>query len=285
MANFPIIETHTHNYFPAWENPETMFQRARDAGVITQIQIGCDEQSSRAALDLANKNDDFYATVGLHPTDVKLVGNLDSNYRIAKSPYIPVAQTVEELFQIFDRWILENPKKVIGIGECGFDFYHDSREESFVAQQDVFLRHVELAKKCDLPLVIHTRDAKGEVIEFFKQYIVGKGLRGVVHCFSEDLETARFFTEEAGFYLGIGGIVTYKKSDILRDVVRKIPLEKLLTETDSPFLPPQEFRKKNSTNESAALVEVVEKIAEVREEDVSVVADQLVENAKHLFRI
>ncbi len=285
MANFPIIETHTHNYFPAWENPAAMFQRARDAGVVAQIQIGCDERASRAAIELSQKNNDFYATVGLHPTDVKRIGNPDPSHRIAGSSYVPVAQTAEELFDLFDIWISENPKKVVGIGECGFDFYHDSREVALESQKDVFLRHLELAKKYDLPLIIHTRDAIEETVSFFKQYIVGTGVRGVVHCFSEDRETARFFTEEAGFYLGIGGIVTYKKSDILRDVVQHISLEMLLTETDSPFLPPQEFRKKNSTNEPASLVEVVEKIAEARGEDVSGVADQLVENAKRLFRI
>jgi TatD DNase family protein len=285
MANFPIIETHTHNYFPAWENPVAMFQRARDAGVVAQIQIGCDERASHAAIELAKKNKDFYATVGLHPTDVKRIGNPDPSHRIAGSMYISVAQTAEELFDLFDTWISENPKKVVGIGECGFDFYHDSRGDSFEAQKDIFLRHLELAKKHDLPLIIHTREALEETISFFKQYIVGTGVRGVVHCFSEDVETARFFTEEAGFYLGIGGIVTYKKSDILRNVVREIPLKYLLTETDAPFLPPQEFRKKNSINESASLVEVVEKIAEVRGENVETVAEQLVENAKNLFRI
>jgi TatD DNase family protein len=285
MANFSIIDTHTHNYFSAWEDTDALFQRSADAGVIAQVQIGADEQASFSAIELAKKYPNCYATVGIHPTDVKFIGNPDSEFRSKTCSYTPVAQNIEELFAIFDQWILENKNQVVGIGECGFDFYHDSRETAFSLQEDAFLRHIELAQKHDLPLVIHTREAKEEVIEFFKQHIVGKGIRGVVHCFSEDLEAARFFTEEAGFFLGIGGIVTYKKSDILRDVVKHIPLEMLVTETDSPFLPPQEFRKKNSTNESAALVEVVEKIAEVRGEAVSAVADQLVENAKQLFRI
>lgn len=285
MANFSIIDTHTHNYFSAWENTDALFQRAEDAGVIAQVQIGADEQASFAAIDLAKRYKNCYATVGVHPTDVKLIGNPDPEFRSKTCIYEPVSKNVEELFVLFDRWISENKKQVVGIGECGFDFYHDERESAFLSQEDAFLRHVELAKKHDLPLVIHTRNALEDTISFFKKHIVGTGIRGVVHCFSEDMAAARFFTEEAGFYLGIGGIVTYKKSEVLRDVVKEIPLKMLVTETDSPFLPPHEFRKKNSTNESAALVEIVEKIAEARDEDVEVVAEQLVENAKMLFRI
>ena len=285
MANFSIIDTHTHNYFSAWEDTDALFQRAEDAGVVAQVQIGADEQASFSAIELAKRYTNCYATVGIHPTDVKLLGNPDLEFRSKTCIYEPVAKNLDDLFKLFDKWILENKKRVVGIGECGFDFYHDSREKAFGAQLEAFLRHVELAKKHDLPLIIHTRDAREDTISFFKKHIVGTGVRGVVHCFSEDLEVARFFTQEAGFYLGIGGIVTYKKSDVLRDVVREIPLECFVTETDSPFLPPHEFRKKNSTNESAALVEVVEKIAEVRGEAVDFVAERLVENAQRLFLI
>ncbi len=285
MANFPIIDTHTHGYFPGWEDRESMFERARDVGVVAQIQIGCDERASQAAIALAQKNEDFYATVGLHPTDVKHLGNPHPEHRIPGSTYEPIAKTADELFALFDTWIIENKGKIVGTGECGFDWHHDSREEAFATQTDIFIRHVELAKKHDLPLIIHTRDATEDMISFFKKHIVGTGVRGVVHCFSEDMKAAKFFTEEATFLLGIGGIITYKKSDILRDVVRDIPLGKLITETDAPFLPPQEFRKKNSTNEPAFLTEVVEKIAGVRGESVDQVAEQLVENAKNLFRI
>lgn len=194
-----------------------------------------------------------------------------------------MASTAEELFALYDKWIGENRGAVVGLGECGFDWYHDSREELYEAQYDVLMRHVELAKKYELPLVIHTRDAKEDMVEFFRHNIIGTGIRGVIHCYSEDLAAAKFFTEECGFYLGIGGIVTYKKSDELREVVREIDLKYLVTETDAPFLTPFEFRKGYATNEPAALTEVVEKIAEVRGEDVRDVAERLVENAQTLF--
>ncbi len=285
MASFSIIDTHTHGYFPGQKNPEAAFDRARKAGVMAQIHIGCDEQASFAALELAQKNKDFYSTVGLHPSDVFLVGKPDPKREPLHTSYVPQAQTTDELFGLFDTWIMENPGKIVGVGECGFDFYHDDREKAFKAQEDVFLRHLKLAQKHNLPLIIHTRNAIDDMIEFFKKHILGAEVCGVVHCFSEDMASARFFTEEAGFYLGIGGIVTYKNADVLRDVVRNIPLEKLITETDAPFLPPQEFRKKNLINEPAALVEIVEKIAEVRGEPVEQVAEQLVRNAQNLYRI
>lgn len=285
MANFSIIDTHTHGYFPGWNNREMMFERARQAGVMAQIQIGCDERSTYRAIELAQQNGDFYASVGVHPNDVKYVGNPNPEYRIPDSTYEPVAKTPEELFELFDKWIEENKENVVGVGECGFDFYHDAKDEYFEAQEEVFLKHVELAKKHDLPLIVHTRNATEETIEFFKKHIVGTGLRGVVHCFSEDLAAAKFFTEEAGFLLGIGGIVTYKKSDELREVVREIGLKYLVTETDAPFLTPQEWRKGNSINEPAALVEVVKMIAEVREEDTEKVAKALVKNGVNLFKL
>ena len=283
MANFSIVDTHTHGYFPGWNDREAMFDRARKAGVVAQIQIGCDEKSTHKAIEMARENNDFFATVGVHPNDVKHIGNPHPEHRIPESTYVPICDTVEELFALYDQWIKENRNLIVGLGECGFDWYHDSREELYDAQLDVLLRHLELAKKYDLPLVIHTRDAKEDIIKFFREHILGTDVRGVIHCYSEDLETARFFTEECGFMLGIGGIVTYKKSDELREVVKEIDLKYLITETDAPFLTPFEFRKNCSVNESAALVEVVEKIAEVRGEDVNDVAVQLVENAKRVF--
>ncbi len=284
MANFSIIDTHTHNYFSSWEDVDALFARGVEAGVIAQVQIGADEAASYAAIELAKKYPNCYATVGVHPTDVKLIGNPDPEFRSKTLNYEPVAQNQEELFALLEKWIEGNPGRVVGVGECGYDWHHDLREEMFAAQNEAFRRHIELAKKYDLPIVVHTRNAIEDTIEFFKKHIVGQGIRGVVHCFSEELVAAKFFTEEAGFYLGIGGIVTYKKSDVLRDVVREIDLKYLVTETDSPFLPPQNWRKKNSVNESASLVEVVEMIADVKGMGVQEVAAQLVENGRALYR-
>lgn len=279
-----IIDTHTHGYFGAYTDVPAMLQRARDAGVVAQIQIGCDERATHAAIQLANEHADCWATVGLHPTDVKLLGTKHEEFRLADgNDYRPVAQDADALFELFETWISEHPERIVGVGECGFDFYHDKKSDHFAAQADVFRRHCELARRHDLPVVLHIRNAADAFVEFWREH--GTGLRGVLHCFSGEAELGRIATEEFGLRLGIGGILTYKKSDELRETVAATPLEFLVTETDAPFLPPQHFRKKNPTNEPAALPEVVEMIAELHEQPVETVSERLVDNARKLFGI
>lgn len=284
MSNFPIIDTHTHGYFGAYDDVPAMLQRARDAGVVAQVQIGCDERASHAAIKLAEQHADCWATVGLHPTDVKLFGEPHEEFRLAAgNDYQPVTRDADELFLLFEKWIGECPDRIVGVGECGFDFYHDEKSEMFEQQRDIFRRHCELARRHDLPVVLHIRDAVDEFVEFWREH--GTGLRGVLHCFSGEVELGRIATEEFGLRLGIGGILTYKKSHEMRETVARTPLEFLITETDAPFLPPQNFRKKNPTNEPAALPEVVELIAELHGQPIEVVAAQLVDNARKLFGI
>ncbi len=281
-----IIDTHTHSYFSQFDDDQTeMIERCRTAGVVKQIQIGCDEISTLAALELTQKNDDFLCTVGLHPCDVLNVGKPAAHRVAGFENHEPHAKNIDELLELFGEIIEKNPDKIVGIGETGFDRYHDGSEEIFEAQKRSFLGHLELAKKYDLPLVIHTRSATSELLDFFEKNVVGKNFRGVVHCFSENLETAKIFTEKYGFLLGIGGIITYPKSDELRNVVKKIPLEFLVTETDAPFLPPKNWRNKNSRNEPTSLPEVIDAIAEIKKMRSEEVADQLVKNAENLFNI
>ncbi|MBT3348817.1 TatD family hydrolase [bacterium] len=279
-----IIDTHTHGYFSQFDDDrEKMFARCRAAGVRKQIQIGCDEVSTLAALALARKNDDFFSTVGLHPCDVLNVGK-PAQYRVAGfENFEPRAKNIDELLEIFENLIEKNHDKIVGIGETGFDRFHDGSEAIFEMQKKSFLGHLKLAEKHDLPLVIHTRSATTELLDFFEKNVAGKNVRGVVHCFSENLETAKIFTEKYGFSLGIGGIVTFLKSDELQKVVREIPLEFLVTETDAPFLPPKNWRKKNSRNEPTALPEIVDKIAELKNQRSDDVAAQLMRNAEQLF--
>lgn len=285
MSNFPIIDTHTHGYFGAYDDVPAMLQRARDVGVVAQIQIGCDERASCAAMRLATEHSDCFATVGLHPTDVRTLGSPDAEeHRLAAGDdYQSVARDADQLFELFEKWIAENPNEIVGIGECGFDFYHDERSEMYDRQRDILLRHCTLARRHDLPVVLHVRDAIDDFIEFWREH--GTGLRGVLHCFSGEAELAQIATEEFGLMLGVGGILTYKKSEEMRETVAATPLEFLITETDAPFLPPQNWRKRNSTNEPAALPEVVELIAELHGRPVEAVAERLVDNARKLFGI
>ncbi|MCF7846755.1 MAG: TatD family hydrolase [Candidatus Gracilibacteria bacterium] len=286
MPNFSIIDTHTHNYFSQFDRDrDAMIERARKAGVVKQIQIGCDEISTLAALKLAQENDDFWCTVGLHPCDVLRVGKPVQHRVKGFETYQPKARSVDELLELFSELIEKNREQIVGIGETGFDRYHDGSEELFAAQQASFLGHVKLAEKYNLPLVIHTREATDELLDFFETHIAGKSVRGVVHCFSEDVATAHIFTKKYNFRLGIGGILTYPKSETLRKVVEAVPLEFLLTETDAPFLPPKRWRDREKRNEPTALPEVIDTIAEIKGRDSNEVAKILVQNAEQLFGI
>lgn len=289
-----IIDTHTHGYFSSFdENRKEMFERARQAGVVAQIQIGCDEVSSLAAVKLAQENDDFFATIGVHPTDVKNIGK-DIEYRSKGfEDYQPTVKNISDLEVFLSNLIEQNSAKIVGIGECGFDFYHDECEEFYDSQKEALFMQFRLAEKYNLPLVIHSRDANEELMDFFEKQVrtlrssnLGfSKIRGVIHCFSGTLEMAKFFTEKYGFYLGIGGIITYNKSTELREIITQIPAKFLLTETDAPFLPPHNWRKKNSINEPASLPEIVAKIAEIKGLEAEEMAKILEQNARDLFGI
>jgi TatD DNase family protein len=289
-----IIDTHTHDYFSAFdEDREEMIQRCREAGIVAKIQIGCDEVSSLAAVKLAQENDNFFATVGIHPTDIKNIGKELSFRTKGFENYVSEVENLDDLMNFFENLILKSRKKIVGIGECGFDFYHDRKEDFYEIQKEALLKQFQLAEKFNLPLIIHTRDADQELMSFFEKQVRTLGspnlrfsrIRGVIHCFSGTLEMAKLFTEKYGFYLGIGGIITYNKSTELREIVEQISAKFLIVETDSPFLPPHQWRKKNSRNESTSLSEIVAKIAEVKNLEVPEMAKILEKNSRDLFRI
>jgi TatD DNase family protein len=287
-----IIDTHPHGYFSAYDKDQlAMFERSRNAGVCKQIQIGCDEVSSLAAVKLAKENEDFFATVGIHPTDIKNIGKKLSFRTKGFEDYVSTIKNIDDLILFFEKLIKQNSAKIKAIGECGFDFYHDKKDDFYDIQKDALIKQFRLAEKFNLPLVIHTRDANKELIDFFTEYKSHlclnsmESLKGVIHCFSGTLEMAKIFTEKHGFYLGIGGIITYNKSTELREIVAQIPAKFLITETDSPFLPPHQWRKKESRNEPTCLPEIIEKIAEVKNIPIEEMAEILEKNARDLFNI
>lgn len=282
-----IADTHTHLNFSSFdEDRDDVIARCRKAGVALQVQIGCDELSSLSALALAKKHDDFYCTVGLHPCDVLTCFKEEKIFRCKGfEKYKLKAKNYDELFYLFDTLLQENPKKIVGLGETGFDLYHDNSEEIFKAQTDVFVRHIELAKKYDKTLVIHGRNSKLQMMDFFTKNITPGSVRGVIHCFSEDETYGRFFTEKYGFLLGIGGVLTYPNAGKIREAVKRIPLEFLVTETDAPFLVPQSRRKTEKRNESSFLPEVINLIAELKQMDSEKCAAVLFENAQKVLSI
>ena len=257
-----LLDSHTHIDMREFDDDrELVLQRARESGVAAVIDIGIDIASSEAAIALAEKHSDVFASVGIHPHDASKVTDVDVN-------------RLEEL--------AKHPR-VVAVGETGLDFYRNrSSKES---QVEAFKRHLELASKAGLPVVIHSRNANDEVFEILRAWVAEmKGARrpvGVLHCFSGDAALGRKYID-MGFLLSFAGPVTYPKS-AAAGVAKEIPLDKMLIETDCPFLAPQAHRGKR--NEPSYVSYVATKIAEVKGISYESVADVTAANAIRLFRL
>jgi TatD DNase family protein len=251
-----MIDTHCHLYSNEFEaDIDTVMQRAAVAGVDKFYLPGIDSESIDAMLALEERYPGkCIAMMGLHPCYVK------ANYR-------------EEL-EIVSDWL--SKRKFAAVGEIGLDYYWD---KTFGAEQVLaFKTQMEWSIQYDLPIVIHTRNATQETVELVKQY-APRGLRGIFHCFGGSYETAQEIIR-AGFYLGIGGVITYKKAG-LAEVLEKIDLQHLVLETDAPYLTPVPFRGKR--NESSYLAYIAAKLAEVKNCSVEEVDAITTANAKKIF--
>jgi len=251
-----LIDTHCHLDFPEFDiDREEVIKRSRLSGVEAIINIGSSITGSERSVDLAAKYDMIYAAVGIHPHEAD--GFDDKALKILKD--------------------LVRQPKVVAIGEIGLDYYKDysSRDN----QRKMFTALVSLSKECKLPLVIHNRNAKEEVLRILKE---GSPLSGVVHCFSGD---APFLAEclDLGFHVSFTCNITYKKADDLRELVKKVPLDRLLLETDAPFLPPQEFRGRR--NEPLYVEQLARQIGDLRNMALEDIANITTSNAKRLFNL
>ena len=256
-----IIDSHAHLEFPQFdEDRDAMLARARAAGVETLLAIGSGTGPDRldAAIPFAEQHSWIYATVGIHPHEAKLA--------------------TEEHFARLDE--LARHPRVIAWGEIGLDYYYDHSPRE--VQQQVFRRQLEQARAAKLPVVIHCRDAWADCIAILEQNWRSSGLGGIFHCFTGASEDARRGLE-MGFFVSFAGNVTYPKMQQLRDVAREIPLDRLLTETDAPFLPPQGRRGKR--NEPAFVVEVAQALANVRDLPAEEIAAQTAANFRRFFRL
>jgi TatD DNase family protein len=260
QSSLGLIDSHAHIQGKEYAGEaEAVIQRAREAGVEQIIVVGGagDMSSNTAAVALADAYPNLYATVGMHPHDAKQVGE-------------------DELQQLEK---LAAHLKVIAVGETGLDYYynHSPRE----VQRQVFSQFIRLAGETKLPLVVHERDAAKEAAELLRED--GKGnVLGVIHCFTGDYDAARTYLD-LGFYLSFTGIITFKNAESLREVVRKIPLEEIFVETDSPYLTPVPHRGRR--NEPAYVRFVAETIAKVKGVELAEVARVTSANVKKLFRI
>ncbi len=255
-----LIDSHAHIQGKEYVGETTaVIQRAGEAGVEKIVVVGGagDMSSNSAAVALAESWANLYATVGTHPHDAKDVGE-------------------EELQEL--KKLAAHPK-VIAVGETGLDYYynHSSRE----VQRRVFAQFIRLAGETELPLVVHERDAASEAVELLRNEGAGK-IRGVIHCFTGDYEAARDYLD-LGFYLSFTGIITFKNAEPLRQVVSKVPLDRMFVETDSPYLTPVPHRGKR--NEPAYVRLVAETVARVKSISLEEVAHTTTGNVQQLFRI
>lgn len=252
-------DTHAHlddEQFDA--NRDEVVERAAAAGVVTMVTVGTTLASSQTCVRLAQQYRGVFAAIGIQPNYAKqaAAGDWDGIVRLAREPL------------------------VVALGETGLDRYWDFTP--FDVQQDYFDRHLQLAQERDLPLVIHMRDCAKEMLAMLGKARLRGPLRGVMHSFTADLETARQCLD-LGLHVSFAGMVTFKKSQALREVARMIPEDRILIETDSPYLSPHPKRGQQP-NEPALLVHTAACLAEVRGMDVCQLAEITTANAFRLFR-
>jgi len=252
-----LIDSHSHIYYREYSGDfDDMLQRATDAGVEAMLVVGTDIESSRASVELAEKYPQLYAAVGIHPHDAARV--TDACYDVIRSLALSSA-------------------KVVAIGEIGLDFYRDRSPRA--DQETVFRAFLRMANELDKPVIIHDRDAHRQVLDCLRS----EGTRrGVLHCFSGDTTMAA----EAlamGFYISIPGTVTYPANEALRDVVGAVSIDRMLVETDCPYLSPVPYRGKR--NEPAYVRLAAERIAEVKRLSLEDVARITTKNVRDLFGI
>lgn len=255
-----LIDTHCHLTFEQLAGDiDAVVDRSRAAGVVGWITVGTDPQQNRNAVELANRFENMYAAVGIHPHDAKDVA----------------AHTMAELKE------LARSEKVVAIGETGLDFHYD-----FSPRQDqrrVFEAQLEIARELNLPVIIHCREAFDETIDILEQFIGLKGrLRGVVfHCFSGSARQARIVLDH-GFYISFTGVVTFKNAEETRQAAKIVPPDRLMLETDCPYMSPAPMRKQK-INEPALMAHTARFLAELKETDPADFARTVTAASKSFF--
>ena len=252
------FDTHAHYDDEKFDlDRDEAIRRAYSEGVLYIVNIGANIESSKKSVELADKYDFMYAAVGVHPEEV---GLLPDNY-----------------IDVLEDLVNNNRDKVVAIGEIGLDYYCSCVPKEL--QKKFFIEQVDLAKRVDLPIVIHSRDAHKDTLDIIKNENI---TRGILHCFSGSQEMADEVLKR-GLYIAIGGVVTFKNAKKIVEVIKNVPIDRLLIETDLPYLAPEPLRGKR--NESGNLKYIVEKISEIKDMLPEDVARITMENAKKLYGV
>lgn len=255
--NAPLVDSHCHLNFPDFRKDlDAVVARARENGVVA-MQTICTEMSEfEEVAGIASRYDGVFCSVGVHPNDSAKAEIPDLSALLAKTSH----------------------PKCIGIGETGLDYHYENSPRA--AQQESFRVHIQAAQASGLPLIVHTRDADEDTIAILAEEMAKKPFKGLIHCFS----TSQWLAEQAialGLYVSIAGIVTFKKAVELQEAVKNLPLERLLVETDSPYLAPTPYRGKR--NEPAYVRNVAEFIAQLKNVSIEEVARTTTQNFFTLF--
>lgn len=253
-----IFESHAHYDDTAFEQDRhQLLLEMNDNGIEYIINVSSDLESVRTTLEIVENYDFMFAAVGIHPSDS--------------------AELDEEQF----KWLEEQARKskVVAIGEIGLDYYWEEPDRE--VQKIWFIRQLELAKKLKKPVIIHSRDAASDTLSIL-QSKEAEDVSGVIHCFSYTKETAKLLLEK-GYYFGIGGVITFSNAKKLVEAVEYLPIDKILLETDSPYLAPVPNRGKR--NSSLNIPYIAEKISEIKKIPYDVVVEQTNKNARELFQI
>ena len=251
-----LIDSHCHLTDEAFDDDRLfILNDLSNFGIRGIINPATNLTDSKMAIELAEKYDNFYAMAGIHPEEVDDITDKD----------------LEELAK------LAQNEKVIAIGEIGLDYYWT--DDNKARQKEIFIHQLELARKIKKPAVIHVRDSKDDVIEILKDY---QDLKIQIHCFSDDLETLEKYMQ-MGFYISIGGVVTFNNGTNEQNAARNVPIERLMLETDSPYLTPEPYR--GLRNDPRRVVEVARKVAELRDMKIDKLAKRTYNNTKEFFNL
>jgi TatD DNase family protein len=257
-----LIDTHAHLYLEIFDDDrDTVLQRARDAGVSTIVMPAIGVPSIQQAVDLCEAHDGLYAMAGLHPSEVK--------------------EATEEDFEAVVEWC--SHPKVVAVGESGLDYYWDRSFDD--KQKEFFRRHVRLAIEADLPLVIHNREATEDILAILEEEHVHadapEQMRGILHCYVDPPAVAER-AWNLGFFVGVGGIMTFSNSDV-GQYVADVPLDRIVVETDSPYLAPEPHR--GNRNEPSYVRDVAERLAEIKNVPVAEVEEVTTRNARAIYEL
>ena len=246
------IDTHCHVLSEYYNNIEVIVKKCIENNVTKIIVSGCDMKSNKEVLELVNKYDIIYGTLGFHPTELE--------------------DFKEEYFDFLIENI--NNKKIVGIGEIGLDYHYENTDKE--KQRRIFNKQLEIAEKFNRPVVIHSRDAIQETYDMLSKY----NLKGSIHCFSGSLEMAKLFIK-LGYKIGVGGIITFKNAKNIIKVIENIDLSYILLDTDSPYLSPEPYR--GSKNDPSNIPIIAEKLASLKNVSIAEVARVTTSSAEEEF--